>query len=1464
MKNLEVVESHSVLLAQDDGCHDIRSIEQYVRDSPSGLIFAVVRADDEQLLMCVENDKTRFAVPLIQNELLLDEADTVVSMAFLSELDAVILVTSMGAIVQVSLGRDADGYAGGEMRPLGEVLGVIDDGIDHACWSPDQELLAIATGAAQVMLMTTDFDVVCESPIMNKSTNPNETPVHAFDAFKREQENAPESAAAEQDDESLENHEICWRGDSQFFAVSSEGNNGRRFRVFDRTGGSVSTSEHLWPRVQPSRHFAWRPDGSIIAAASTFLMDASLKHCTNTTVSSIDKRRLEKDEILEEQIEDCGNTEAVDESVAKRNVVVFYERNGLRRGALLFLRDEAADADKVLVTGVTWTGDSQFLCISLRRLVDGECVTQIWRRKNYHWYWQYTLPYASVVPDAEQHHRLLCAHTDNMLTQVHVRSRVESQHGSVVVIDGAQLKVSHLVKGAVPPPMCHAVLQVPRGSASGLHGVSHVALHPRGRAVVAVRDGVAHVFDLASGTVTATVPLGQSTVRHVRLIALPSDSPTDGDCDGFAITAITDGEDGFGDGSTDGEWLLIARSDGTVARVSVPRVDGVAVTRGGTVVVLHVRNDRFLTVDALGGTVAEAVPSAWLPCVRADTEKTLPRRLRKIEVISLRDQLLLCTLDHAGHLRLGYEVLASQCTDFALSRDFLVFLAMVGPQQVSFYLDLRTALDDVFGETAQASFRCVERGASLIGFLPPSARTPRHTLCERVVLQQPRGNLEIIRPKAMVLAELRRRLQQRQLAHAVWLCRANRVSGNLMLGPSTSDVACRWLRQWTRGDAAAALCRQLEGEDAALAQWLCTLSDTVSDGSDSLIDCTDDTDTVERESDDVADHSADHSADHTARYRRDPRAQFLDSIGFDERRVPQLQEETAVTSRRDAVLQQVAHALIDQYSAATVMPLQSLFTALLKQSRPDYRTALTLLQRMPESMLDPSEFEPLLARFRALQSAELRALAIAEYLQDSDRALECCRDLLARLASLPDSSTVQEQRKKIREKALKLTKQKKRFAFARRLFADLPEMMSAVIRAEAAFLRAAGGSAKRAALLLTEVGDYGKALQCAVEAKCVSLAMRLAFRADAVENSNNRVEGQVVPKLVHDTAWQLCLKQVDDRSLSDLLCRYVLPYRLALGVDTSEAVEMCAASLVRQSDFDTVDILACSLFRESEDDWTQQVLRAACAHAEQLVQSLEQAPEKIGKIMQRLRVLRARRLVDKDFGKSKAELLLEQHDVMEAEGGDEAASVASGFTWNSLSTASTAMSSLSSFVSAYSTQSKQDRKRNKKRRQYLERKKQAAAKKNKSRKGDRFEDAALLKELQQLWPTLPMRESAAALQRFLRQRGARALAEQVCSRMLTLVRHCARHEALPMLRDASSICLKPVEQQDLLPTLSGGGWHWPHSSLYPRQEEHLLRDPHDVRGQRRELRNALRNAEHAQQSGNPPPNDDADALADFL
>lgn len=225
-----------------------------------------------------------------------------------------------------------------------EIVGSIDTGVTAAEWSPDEELLAIATRTRSLLFMTRDLESAGEiamtvddlkaSKHVSVGWGSAETQFKGKRAKALRDPTLPENV----DQGSLSPFDtgqvtISWRGDGALVAISTIDSDQRRvIRVFTREGLLDGVSE---PVDGLEGALSWRPAGNIIAGIQR----------------------------QENQIR-----------------VVFFERNGLRHGQFdlrLAPEDMSSWGSDI---ALKWNIDSSVLAVSFQDRV------QLWTMGNYHYY----------------------------------------------------------------------------------------------------------------------------------------------------------------------------------------------------------------------------------------------------------------------------------------------------------------------------------------------------------------------------------------------------------------------------------------------------------------------------------------------------------------------------------------------------------------------------------------------------------------------------------------------------------------------------------------------------------------------------------------------------------------------------------------------------------------------------------------------------------------------------------------------------------------------------------------------------------------------------------------------------------------------------------------------------------------------------------------------------------------------
>lgn len=191
-------------------------------------------------------------------------------------------------------------------------------------------MLALVTGADQLLLMSKHYDVVAERTLhtsefgdeAQQSLGWGDKSTQFQGSVGKEVARATAVEVAASADATVR---ISWRGDGAHFAVTALDGDKRVLRFFAREEARLlSTGE---PVAQLESALAWLPSGSIIAATQSQGRD-----------------------------------------------VIFFERNGLRRYDFALRTSGPA-----VVHELVWSPDSTVLAVWIDETV------QLWTRVNYHW-----------------------------------------------------------------------------------------------------------------------------------------------------------------------------------------------------------------------------------------------------------------------------------------------------------------------------------------------------------------------------------------------------------------------------------------------------------------------------------------------------------------------------------------------------------------------------------------------------------------------------------------------------------------------------------------------------------------------------------------------------------------------------------------------------------------------------------------------------------------------------------------------------------------------------------------------------------------------------------------------------------------------------------------------------------------------------------------------------------------------
>ncbi|KAH7928721.1 IkappaB kinase complex, IKAP component [Leucogyrophana mollusca] len=691
----------------------------------------------------------------------------VLSLRVLAEASQLVLVVRGGDIVVWEL-DDLGGFVGGA-----DVPGSVDTGIVAAEWSPDDSYLTLITGEGNLILMTSTFDVLSEAPLetsdfgedtpINVGWGSKETQFHG--SIGRAHLKAGTSSIPLEDavDDGLPR--VSWRGDGAYFVVSSLSSSRQRvLRVYTHEGRLQSTLESV---VGLEASIAWRPNGGLIAGTQREVRSGP---------------------------HDVRNNGKHD--------LVFFERNGLRHGEFGLRRQ----AEEYKVKSLTWSSDSAILAIWIEQ-ARGD-VVQLWTTGNYHWYLKQEIPapasqssttkgkFTSVNWHPETTTLLVLTTEHQIIQRTYAWETCAgaSDTGCVGVVDGEKVLLTPFRTQNVPPPMSsHQLSVVPsfhpttgaHPSPSWARVPTHITLsHSHDLLGTVWEEGKVAVWNLRTrlsqgrGKPMDPVLLWSGdfsgNARWVRRQIVLSASAED-----VAIAILGSGDDGndevlvFEIPITDGE----APPEVESLSISMPQRNGRLISCEG---------HHLFAWQTPGGDIFEVNRASDITSPLC----SFPEFCFWFTRVDVRGLLLFIGLSASGRLytvcpEMSSRVLATNVNSFIIASGFVVYTTtsheayFAAVEKVASTLfspapevdGFSSSMDDApkpppDPDAGGWEKRRVERGSRIVTAVP---------ITMSLVLQMPRGNLETINPRPMVMKVVEDDLDCGHWCKAFLACRKHRI-----------------------------------------------------------------------------------------------------------------------------------------------------------------------------------------------------------------------------------------------------------------------------------------------------------------------------------------------------------------------------------------------------------------------------------------------------------------------------------------------------------------------------------------------------------------------------------------------------------------------------------------------------------------------------------------------------------------
>jgi elongator complex protein 1 len=623
-----------------------------------------------------------------------------------------------------------------------ELVGVFDYGLEAAAWSPDGEVLLMVTSAADdedetktksvLMSMNSQFEVLAEITIASYLPSSD-----------------PESVAARVS--------VAWRPDGSLCAMSSvdAADKTRNVRIYKREtlelhaiGRSEDASGTLVKNLQDSG-VAWASAG-----------------CSQLLT-------------------------AVQRKGKKTQQVVFFESNGLRHREIVL-----REAPTTAVTSLTFNVNSDLLAVVLRE-EGGTDKIQLWHRCNYHWYMKREIRYPGqrverIKFNEEKSSEFYVLLRDLEWREYEVRwdpstTLIVEGRCPAFVIDGCSLNITPLDRALIPPPMS-------MNNVSLDYPISDVCFclggYLPGSMLVRLSNGNLVFLSDGEGNGTGTPDAKKliwGDVKDIDVMLLRS----------FLVV-----------GSESGQLRVVATVSAhfnqeceKLVEINIADVDSPEPT--AYVCDIYTLENRVLRMvnwsDSPNGCLLELQDGSLLEYEHSENGgSVLPSDAEPLLepcpwICGIRDASpYTSTQDHEEHSKLVFGLstrsrlyfhdmmLTDSASSFFLSvsHEFLCYATSGSRCQLRF-LPLKeiNSFDPLMGMDQNHILegyepRDVERGARLVAILPSQPMA---------ILQIPRGNLEGVYPRALVVRFAMTKITQREYGEAFSMMRKHKVDLNLLV-----------------------------------------------------------------------------------------------------------------------------------------------------------------------------------------------------------------------------------------------------------------------------------------------------------------------------------------------------------------------------------------------------------------------------------------------------------------------------------------------------------------------------------------------------------------------------------------------------------------------------------------------------------------------------------------------------------
>ena len=762
-----------------------------------------------------------------------EESDNFEDMLDLNCVQNIVVGMKSGHLIKIRLATqdENDGIQSSEkeIQYQASILGSFDDGIAAMCRSPDEELVVAVSGGIQgngqqVIVMSSEFDLLLETPLdpdaegveesVNVGWGAKETQFHGKAGKQAAKAKTNLEVSGYLDDKQVK---IVWREDCQFFAIShlskhlqNEVNSPlRRIRIFDREGTLLHTSE-LIGGLESGKTFTWKPSGSLMAG--------TVRKPNGKYVVAF----FEKNGLMHGDFE----LKVPSKSLASKIAATHLEWNKDSTVLMVICNDVFSEEDEK------------------SKETETQYYIQLWTVSNYRWHLKQCMTFkspivfhewASVLPDGTQHPLVLNIVTaDGSFRSYRYSLRVdcsgeslidtsdscERDLANVAIIDGCTLKVTPFSQTVVPPPISayelhfrNEVRQVVFPTASNHHRNKMLVITTNDEVFLCKVHNLSSSNDNedSSKSVVVTGCGGQGFGLKCDIMKPDAVSNRLIYNSKMSSALVTQCEDLSNfcylkcQANEHNSWIVASKDNNffvfelleqsndycvkTIHKCESPIFNITSIVKYGR---LNDYEKEEAVIQLSNGMVLSYQPEndTLVPWLAGDKELRIVAKCPKLTAIQLQSQdiidsdcspIKLLSLSEKNRLYLDGIEIATGITSYFVHTHFLLITTLQHtlrslPISVFFKTEITNEVKNELW--INESTRALERGSRLVVAVPPPDT--------KVVLQMPRGNLEVIHPRVLALQIVKGLLDNCKFSAAMEIFRRQRINQNLIVDHNPS------------------------------------------------------------------------------------------------------------------------------------------------------------------------------------------------------------------------------------------------------------------------------------------------------------------------------------------------------------------------------------------------------------------------------------------------------------------------------------------------------------------------------------------------------------------------------------------------------------------------------------------------------------------------------------------------------